>query len=343
MNGSCQLSSGTGCPALIGRTSSGVTITSSSEFSRVHTLLWNSLPSSGMLDNPGIFDKLLLNVLSIKPAITKLWPLSSSIVDSVFWVFRPGIEKPSIVTLVEVSITLYSGATRMRMVLRGVMTGRNFSLTPYSSYITVTAPVDAPACTTGMGNEPPERKFASCPSVVSRFGSASISARFLFSYAWMAAPRLRSLRKRRICATPERLVRLEMPLALPTLPLPLVLCMVGELPACDVVMLVCWPNALLRRAKPRSRSALMSMVANFTFKSISGPLGATATRSRFNGLPKVAAISITRLALSISRTEPRTKTVSLSNEILMSSLGKSRAICCLAASSLTGLTRTVRS
>ncbi len=87
----------------------------------------------------------------------------------------------------------------------------------------------------------------------------------------------------------------------------------------------------------------MSIVANFTFNSTSGPLGATATRSRFNGLPNVEAISSTRLALSMSRTEPRTKTVSLSKVILMSSLGKSREICCRTASSLTGLTRTVRS
>ena len=116
-----------------------------------------------------------------------------------------------------------------------------------------------------------------------------------------------------------------------------------ETPDAEGVMPVCWLNALVRRLKPKSRSTLMSIVANFTFSRISGPLGATATRSRFNGLPKVAAISITRLALSMSRTEPRTKTVSLSKVMLTSSLGKSRAICCRTASSLTGLTRTTRS
>ena len=179
MNGSFQLSSGTGCPALIGHTSSGVTITNSSELAVCHCLLWNSLPSRGMLDSPGILARVSVTVLSIRPEITKLCPLSNSTVASVFCVFRAGMVKPPMDTPFALSIVLYSGATRMRIVLRGVMTGRNLSLIPYSSYITVTAPEAAPACTTGMGNEPPERKFASCPSVVSRFGSASISARFL--------------------------------------------------------------------------------------------------------------------------------------------------------------------
>ena len=53
MNGIGIFRSGTGCPAGIGRTTSGVTITSSSELLREMERLVKSLPSSGCWPDPG--------------------------------------------------------------------------------------------------------------------------------------------------------------------------------------------------------------------------------------------------------------------------------------------------
>src|SRR2546429_4816307 len=53
-NGWGKVGDGSGSPAGIGRTTSGVTMISSSELLRDMDLLWKSLPISGMLESPGI-------------------------------------------------------------------------------------------------------------------------------------------------------------------------------------------------------------------------------------------------------------------------------------------------
>src|ERR1019366_4438492 len=57
---------------------SGVTMTSSSVLLRFTARLVKSLPSSGMLASPGILLMVSVMLLCIRPAITKLCPLSSS-------------------------------------------------------------------------------------------------------------------------------------------------------------------------------------------------------------------------------------------------------------------------
>src|SRR5258708_1273001 len=53
----------------------------------------------------------------------------------------------------------------------------------------LTAPVFDPPCSTGTGNSPPTRKFASLPLVVTRFGSARICSTCSCCRALMNAPR----------------------------------------------------------------------------------------------------------------------------------------------------------
>ena len=62
----------------MGRTSSGVIRTISSELLRVTERLWNNLPNKGMLARPGTLLMVSVRLLSSRPAITKLCPLSSS-------------------------------------------------------------------------------------------------------------------------------------------------------------------------------------------------------------------------------------------------------------------------
>ena len=90
--------SGVGCPAGIGRTTSGVIRTNSSELFLVTFLDWKSLPSTGMLPIPGTFEKLSCVWLSSRPAITKLWPLSSSTSVCTLRELRPGTVKPWMLT-----------------------------------------------------------------------------------------------------------------------------------------------------------------------------------------------------------------------------------------------------
>src|ERR1039458_308746 len=58
-------------------------------------------------------------------------------------------------------------------------------------------------CITGKGNSPPLRKLAGLPLVVSRFGSARISANCRVTNILMVAPRLRSDRKRKMFSASE--------------------------------------------------------------------------------------------------------------------------------------------
>ena len=102
-------------------------------------------------------------------------------------------------------------------------------------------------------------------------------------------------------------------------------------------------NAPLAKSASRLRLAERSTFANRTFTRICASLGGTSTRSRFTGFPSVEAIATTRSAATTSFTVPRTKTVSLSKVMLMSSSGYSRASCRRAASSFAGLGRTTKS
>src|ERR1017187_6382226 len=88
------------------------------------------------------------------------------------------------------------------------------SLTPKGRNWMVTAPEVAPPWRTGKGNSPPARKLAFCPLIAMRFGSARISRTDVCCRAWIAAPRLRSGRKRKIF---KRLVKLN-GMAEPVLP-----------------------------------------------------------------------------------------------------------------------------
>jgi len=131
-----------------------------------------------------------------------------------------------------------------------------------------------------------------------------------------------------------------MPLALPTLPAAAVLCMVGEVPPCDVVMLVCWPNALLRRAKaqvPFRADVMWRTSLSKVFRAArcyGHAAGSTACPRSRNLHHAVSAQHIPHRAAH--------ETVSLSNEILMSSLESSR-LSVASRLQLDRLTRTVRS
>src|SRR5271157_6254146 len=65
---------------------------------------------------------------------------------------------------------------------------------PYSLNVMVTEvpPPDEPGWMVGYGNEPPAVKLAGLLLIATRFGSARISSRFLFSRAVIAACRLMS-------------------------------------------------------------------------------------------------------------------------------------------------------
>src|SRR5208283_2233345 len=65
-------SSGRGWPSGIGRTISGVTITSNSVFSFDRWRDWKSLPKNGMSPRPGTLSRVSITRLSSKPAIAKL-------------------------------------------------------------------------------------------------------------------------------------------------------------------------------------------------------------------------------------------------------------------------------
>ena len=150
-----------------------------------------------MLARPGTLEPLLVSRLSIRPAITKLWPSLISNSVSARRVLSEGITKPEMVSPFAKSRVLTSGFTCKWILPFGMMTGVKRRRTPNSLNWIVTEFNPAVPCTTGNGNSPPARKLASWPFIAIRLGSARICSTFFCCKAFTTAPRLMSVRKRK--------------------------------------------------------------------------------------------------------------------------------------------------
>ena len=114
----------------------------------------------------------------------------------------PGTLTPPVVTLLFASTSLTSGRTFRLIRLSASTVGVKSSDTPNGLNSTVIAPVDEPACATGIGISPPARKLAVSPDIAVRFGSASI----VIKPSWSSASSTTSIdqRPRGIRRAPRR-------------------------------------------------------------------------------------------------------------------------------------------
>ena len=75
---------------VVGRTMTGVTMTTSSVWPRWKLFDLKSAPITGSVPRPGSFELVCAELFCIRPAIAKLWPLARSTVVSARRVLRPG-------------------------------------------------------------------------------------------------------------------------------------------------------------------------------------------------------------------------------------------------------------
>src|SRR5207245_11359034 len=127
----------------------------------------------------GILEISSVYLLSIKPAIAKLWPSAKVISDCSRRVDSAGMKKPWMVSAFVKSKELTSGLTFKWIWPSVVREGVKFKRTPNSlNWIVIPAkPPPEDDWRIGNGNSPPARKLASFPDAVIKFGSARISSK----------------------------------------------------------------------------------------------------------------------------------------------------------------------
>ncbi len=170
----------------------GVTMTTTSVLLSWKFFDENSRPMIGSRPSPGICDTVSAVWLCSSPPIAKLCPLDSSTVVSTRRTVSPGTLTPPVVTLLFASTSLTSGRTFRLIRLSASTVGVKSSDTPNGLNSTVIAPVDEPACATGIGISPPARKLAVSPDIAVRFGSASI----VIKPSWSSASSTTSIDQR---------------------------------------------------------------------------------------------------------------------------------------------------
>ncbi|MCY1182772.1 hypothetical protein D9M73_233480 [compost metagenome] len=136
------------------------------------TELRKKAPMIGRLPSPGNLSTAVRVLLVIRPLMTKLSPSAREILVSVRRTVRPGTWVPAMVTAVEKSSSLTSGATFMVMRLRLTTVGDKARRTPNSLYSIDTESL--PVLGTGMGISPPARKLAVRPLSTTRLGLARV-------------------------------------------------------------------------------------------------------------------------------------------------------------------------